>query len=178
MKIGNFVKASLFVMSGILFSCSSKREGGNEEIVNEVAIPEMEKTILPEKVISTKVKLPELMVCLDNIKDDGTHFIISIYRQQDLFLKRTSHHKELDIVFESSQKCTMIELDYGRYAIAVFNDVNSNNILDINGIGLPTESYGFSVLKGTILKVPIYKDCQFEFTPSAARCVIDMRHTR
>lgn len=37
-----------------------------------------------------------------------------------------------------------VDLPTGDYAITIFHDVNNNNDLDTNGIGIPKEPFGFS----------------------------------
>ena len=38
-----------------------------------------------------------------------------------------------------------VDLPTGDYAITVFHDVNNNNDLDTNGIGIPKEPFGFQI---------------------------------
>ncbi len=45
---------------------------------------------------------------------------------------------------EALNQSISIQLPKGRYAISAFHDLNSNNKLDKNMVGLPTEKYGFS----------------------------------
>jgi uncharacterized protein (DUF2141 family) len=41
-------------------------------------------------------------------------------------------------------RVTLAELPPGAYAVAVYQDVNGNQVLDRNWLGVPTEPYGFS----------------------------------
>lgn len=45
---------------------------------------------------------------------------------------------------EGSAAVSFSSLPPGRYAVAVFQDVNGNQKLDSNFLGVPTEPYGFS----------------------------------
>lgn len=45
---------------------------------------------------------------------------------------------------EALNQSISLQLPKGRYAISAFHDLNSNNKLDKNMVGLPTEKYGFS----------------------------------
>jgi uncharacterized protein (DUF2141 family) len=51
--------------------------------------------------------------------------------------------KEVIKVSALKQK-VVVELPKGKYAVSAFHDLNSNNKLDKNLVGLPTEKYGFS----------------------------------
>lgn len=55
-------------------------------------------------------------------------------------------------------------LNPGRYGIALFQDLNKNEILDRNLFGAPTEPFGFSnnpIIKFT---APKFEEFQFDFT--------------
>lgn len=45
---------------------------------------------------------------------------------------------------DKTARFTVADLPAGRYALAVFQDVNDNGKLDANMIGMPTEPWGFS----------------------------------
>ncbi len=73
----------------------------------------------------------------------GGVVLIALFDQADLFLKTPVQSKkvsvdgpEIMVVFNDLAK--------GDYAISVFQDVNKNNQLDTNFLGIPTEPYGFS----------------------------------
>ncbi|MFM9985948.1 MAG: DUF2141 domain-containing protein [Flavobacteriales bacterium] len=166
-----------FVMPG-LFACQN--DNGPQQIQKTVEAEGGQKDTIsnPENQSTVPTKLPALSVCLDMASANDTHTIITIYRKQDIFLQRTSCFKELDCVFASGQECVSIEMPYGMYAIAVFNDMNGNNLLDKNLLGMPAEGYGFSSMKGAIIRVPHYLDCQFEFNELNTNCSISMRNIK
>ncbi len=58
---------------------------------------------------------------------------------------------------------TIDSLNYGNYAIKVFHDENSNQELDSNFLGIPTESYGFSNNASSWFGPPSWKKAQFIF---------------
>jgi len=52
-------------------------------------------------------------------------------------------------------------LSYGNYAIKVFHDENSNQELDSNFLGIPTEDYGFSNNASSWFGPPSWEKSQF-----------------
>jgi len=54
-------------------------------------------------------------------------------------------------------------LPYGRYAIAVYQDLNFNDVLDKSFIGRPTEPYGFSNDARSMFGPPRFEAALFEF---------------
>jgi uncharacterized protein (DUF2141 family) len=49
----------------------------------------------------------------------------------------------------------------GTYAISLFHDVNNNNKLDLNFVGIPKEGYGASQNKLPFASAPSFKENQF-----------------
>ena len=54
-----------------------------------------------------------------------------------------------------------------KYAFAVFHDVNGNNKLDKNMMGIPTEKYGFSNNARETFSAPAFKDASVQFSENA-----------
>lgn len=55
--------------------------------------------------------------------------------------EKISGHK---IKVKNKKASLSIEIPNGNYAISAFHDANSDNKLNTNAVGLPTEIYGFS----------------------------------
>jgi uncharacterized protein (DUF2141 family) len=53
-------------------------------------------------------------------------------------------HRESKLIHNNQCLFTISNLCEGNYAIRYFHDENSNNKLDTNWLGIPTEGYGFS----------------------------------
>jgi uncharacterized protein (DUF2141 family) len=62
----------------------------------------------------------------------------------------------------------------GRYAVAVYQDLNRNGKLDKNFLGLPTEPYGFSRDARGSLGPPSFDAAAVEI-PATAKVVINLR---
>ena len=58
---------------------------------------------------------------------------------------------------------TKIRLPFGKYAISIFHDVNDNEELDANFIGIPKEPYGFSNNPKSSFGPPGFDAAAFEF---------------
>ncbi|MGI9526566.1 MAG: DUF2141 domain-containing protein [Weeksellaceae bacterium] len=53
------------------------------------------------------------------------------------------------------------QLPAGNYAVAVLHDENKNDKMDFNFIGVPKESYGFSLNPSIVMKAPDFEDVRF-----------------
>ncbi len=67
-------------------------------------------------------------------------------------------------VKHSTPRLLLNDLPFGSYAIKVHHDVNNNDKMDTNFIGIPKEPYGFSNDARGTFGPPSYEDCLFEFT--------------
>lgn len=56
-----------------------------------------------------------------------------------------------------------LNIPHGRYAIAIYQDKNSNGKLDTNFIGIPREPYGFSNNQRGRFGAPSFDDASFLF---------------
>ena len=54
------------------------------------------------------------------------------------------------------------KLPAGQYAVGIFHDVNLNNKMDNNFLGLPKEQYGFSNNARALFGPPSFEDAAFE----------------
>lgn len=57
---------------------------------------------------------------------------------------------------------TEMNLPPGRYALALYHDMNDNWKLDKNFVGYPKEPYGFSNNYRPVFSGPNFEDCAFE----------------
>jgi uncharacterized protein (DUF2141 family) len=84
-----------------------------------------------------------LEVTVAKIKDIKGTIRVAVYNNENDFLKNLLEGK---IVKASAEEVTVVftNLKPGHYALSVYHDVNENNKMDSNFIGIPTEPYGFS----------------------------------
>ena len=55
------------------------------------------------------------------------------------------------------------DVPFGDYAVKAFHDENSNNEIDTNFLGIPTENYGFSNNARSLFGPPSFDDAKFKF---------------
>ncbi|MEO0340306.1 MAG: DUF2141 domain-containing protein [Bacteroidota bacterium] len=91
---------------------------------------------------------------------------IAIYNAADQFdqkdaeltgrVMKVKNLDEIDLYFE--------DIPFGEYGIAVYHDVNENDRLDKNALGIPIEPYAFSNNPKVKWKAPKYRDIKFHFS--------------
>ena len=63
------------------------------------------------------------------------------------------------------------EIPPGTYAIGIFHDVNLNNKLDSNFLGIPVEQFGFSNNARALFGPPDFRDAAFVLNDSASQSI-------
>jgi uncharacterized protein (DUF2141 family) len=63
------------------------------------------------------------------------------------------------------------ELPPGTYAIGIFHDVNLNNKMDNNFLGIPAEQFGFSNNASALFGPPDFEDAAFVLKGSASQSI-------
>ncbi|MFZ6052806.1 DUF2141 domain-containing protein [Halocola ammonii] len=108
-----------------------------------------------------------LEVTFTNIEDaaDGK-LLIAVYNTEETFLDEEKTYREAILEPKSEKITTTFKgLAPGRYAVAVINDQNGNEEMDLNMLNMPTEQYGFSN-NPFLMGKPKWKDCSFELSQS------------
>jgi len=108
---------------------------------------------------------PQLTVKISNIKKVKGEIIVGVFSSESTFLKEGKALKNYSIkVNKDTAILTITDLPKGEYAISMYHDVNSDNKMNTNLIGIPKEAYGFSNNVKPVMSAPKYKDCKFNFS--------------
>ena len=104
-----------------------------------------------------------LSINISGIKEIKGNLYIAIFRPIDSFPVFGRQFKGLvKQVKGTSQIITFNELPPGIYSIAVYHDINKNNVLDKNLLGIPTEIYGFSNNARRNFSAPSFQEAKFK----------------
>ena len=84
------------------------------------------------------------------------------YNTRDGFLKSGKWVFSKAVKPEGKREFTLpVELPEGEWAVAITQDLNNNNKVDKNFIGIPTEPYAFSNNIRPIMAAPGFDECKF-----------------
>jgi uncharacterized protein (DUF2141 family) len=112
---------------------------------------------------SSEKNLLSLNLNVKNIKHDKGSILIAIYNKEEEFMKERYADKSVKVDALENLKVEL-QLPPGRYAITIFHDINDNNELNTNIIGIPKEPYGFSNNPKITFGPPNFKQASFDFT--------------
>ena len=108
------------------------------------------KGTLIVKIVGFANNSGECRFALDKLKD--------VYESEDsVFIGKILPIRNNEVILKIDS------LQHGNYAIKVFHDENSNQELDTNFIGIPTEEYGFSNNVSAWFGPPSWKRAKFLF---------------
>ena len=121
-------------------------------------------------VLTTHVAVADtLIVEVNNIKKAG-EIHVAVYDNAETFEAdrgekggaATGIVDGTIVMVEAGTSTFEYELPPGQYAVGIFHDVNLNNKMDNNFLGLPKEQYGFSNNARALFGPPSYEDAAFE----------------
>ena len=91
---------------------------------------------------------------------------VAVYNTSETFLSHDQVFKTGSVVAnEGITHVSIDDLPDGQYAIALYHDVNGNDELDTNWLGIPKEDVGFSNAKMKTFGPPKFKECAFKMEP-------------
>lgn len=107
-----------------------------------------------------------LKITIGGLKDAKSTILIGVYRKQDGFPDSDKKpFKGYNIKPENkSAVATITDLEYGEYAIAIYQDKNSDSKLNTGMFGIPKEPYAFSNNFKPKFSGPKYDDCKFVYS--------------
>lgn len=94
---------------------------------------------------SAETRNIEVNVIVSNISESKGQLLIGIYDKEEGAFETSSQIAGKIVPAQAGEMRFKFQLPAaGQYAIGVIHDKNSNNRLDTNFLGIPTEGYGFS----------------------------------
>ena len=106
-----------------------------------------------------------LQVDITNVKSGNGKILIGIYKPDEKFGGGKSSISKIIEVNSAMDQTAVFKLEPGRYALALYHDLNGNNKIDKNLVGIPKEPYGFSKNFRPRFSAPSFEDCAFELLP-------------
>ncbi len=91
------------------------------------------------------VHAADLRVTVANLEPDAGYLMVALYDTPERFSDREDAVEEIrKPVRGDTLAVTFTGLDPGEYAVAVFQDLDGDGVLDTNMLGMPREPWGFS----------------------------------
>ena len=118
------------------------------------------------------VKTHKLSIHISGISKIKGSLFIAVFRATDDFPVFGKQFKGIVKEVEGkSQNYTFDDLPEGDYAVAIYQDLNRNKILDKNLLGIPTEIYGFSNNARRTFRAPSFQESKFKLNKDLQQTV-------
>jgi hypothetical protein len=115
-----------------------------------------------------------LSLNIENLASANAPVIVGLYGTKNEFPEPDKQLKEYRFTPKSKTlKAVISDQPFGRYAIAIYQDVNSDGKIDKNVLGIPTEGYAFSNNIKPKVKAPNFDECSFDYNKK--HCSISMK---
>jgi uncharacterized protein (DUF2141 family) len=103
----------------------------------------------------------DLKVSIAGLKNQRGQICLSVFANGQGFPNNGNAAIRAQCTKASNPSITFKNLKPGNYAIAIVHDANSNNRLDTNPLGIPTEGFGFSRDPQILTGPPKFGDSAF-----------------
>ena len=115
-----------------------------------------------------------LTITVSNVKGERGHVLVALYSSPEDFM--TSRFVSLKMPAKGNQVTgSFNDVPNGVYAISILHDLNSDEILNKNAIGIPLEGVGFSNNATGRFGPPDFMEAAFEF-PKTKELNIDLKY--
>ena len=108
---------------------------------------------------TTAANKQSLTIEIKKLKSEAGNIMLEILDENEKMVLQT-----MGAVKNGNSTIVIKDLEPGNYAIKFYHDANSNNKMDANKYGMPTESYGFSNNARGFMSAPKFKKMLFEFS--------------
>ena len=114
----------------------------------------------------------ELELIVDGFSGESGICLIALYQNSDSFNQTDRAWRLIRLPVDQPQIRFVVEqVPAGLLAIAAFQDINGNDQLDKNRLGIPTERFGFSNNPRRLLGVPSFQQVAVQVQPGQRRQV-------
>lgn len=107
-----------------------------------------------------------LILQFQNLESTEGQIRVAVYNSSETFLNEDKIlvAKEIKVIQAGENELIIDDLPFGKYAIAVYHDINGDRALDTNLFGVPKEPYCFSNKGMSKWKKPSFEDAAFNFS--------------
>lgn len=103
-----------------------------------------------------------LTIAVANVRAGKGYVMLSLFDSKEGFDEKCNPVCQVRLRSQGDRcKWTLHGIPLGSYAVAVFQDLDDDGVLDRNSLGVPTEPYGFSNNAGSMLGPPAFEEAEF-----------------
>ncbi len=125
-------------------------------------------------------KKGDLVLQVSNIETPSGSLRVAIYDSEQNFLIDGNEIslKIAPVKATNALRISISDLPFGKYAIAIYHDVNNNGQLDKNYLGIPIEPYAFSNNPKVKWRSPTFTETQVELDEAQKDLSVELKRWR
>lgn len=135
------------------------------------------KTLLLTLLFSSGLLASEIIVNVNGLRSTEGNVQVAVWKTADGFPGDYSKSWTQMTVPSTLTRALFRNAEPGFYAVAVFHDKNNDNDLNRNGLGIPTEGFGFSNNPRILFGPPKFKKAKFKVDEGETKEIeIELNH--
>lgn len=145
--------------------------------MSQLAVALLSAALLPLSVAAPPAAEPTAVrVVVTHLPSAQATLKLYFYNVKENFLVR-NHYTLLKRIKPagSHQVIYPIQLPPGEWAIALTQDLNENDLVDRNMVGIPTEPFALSNNVKPRFRIPTFEDCKFTVKGATTTVAISMK---
>lgn len=99
-----------------------------------------------------------LTIRIENVANRDSNIMVAVFDSSETFLTETMHRQKVVPVKNFTEIEISFQLEKGEYAVAIYQDINKNGVLDRNFFSYPSEPFGFSKNFRPVFSAPNWSD--------------------
>lgn len=116
-----------------------------------------------------------LNLVIENLGSPTAPVLLGLYGTENEFLNEKDTLKNYRFMPKGETLTVAItDLEYGTYAMALFQDMDNDGKIEKNFLGIPKDPYAFSNNARPTFKAPSFDDCCFEYSDKENTVEISM----
>ncbi len=131
-------------------------------------------TVAAALLTSVSALAADLSIQVDAIRQATGTLQLAVYSSEASFRKQAVREMRLPAT-EGTMAIKVTDLPPGEYAVMLFQDINGNDKLDSNMLGIPKEPWGGSVQR-SVMGAPGWADTRFELPAAGKVLTIRVNH--
>lgn len=169
------------LLSILISQCKSPLPAPEAQVVVQVDTTIVDTTIVDTAKTIVAAITPHvashtpLTLVIKNLASATAPVIVGLYGTKNKFPDPKDQLKEYHFIPNGKELIAKItDIPFGVYAMAIYQDVNSNGKIDKNMIGVPTEPYALSNNYHPKVKAPRFDNCKFNYDSIANTVTMTM----
>ena len=126
-------------------------------------------------LVLTSAHAADVTVRVEGVERADGRVMVALFDKEEEFPRGTRRFGEMADAVRGAVTVVFRDVPPGRYAASLYHDLNRNERLDANLLGIPSEPYGFSRNARGKLAPPKFDDAAFTVADEPVNLVVQVK---